>query len=61
MNFDEFDKIYAMDTSNYANILALGARFTPYEEIISIVKSWLDTDFEGGRHLDRVNKIENVL
>ena len=46
---------------NDANILALGARFTPYEEIISIVKSWLDTDFEGGRHLDRVNKIENVL
>ena len=46
---------------NNANILALGSRFTPYEEIISIVKSWLNTDFEGGRHLDRVNKIENVL
>ena len=46
---------------NDANVLALGARFTAYEDIKSIVKSWLDTNFEGGRHLDRINKIEEIL
>ena len=46
---------------NNANVLALGARFTSYEEIEDIVKIWINTDFEGGRHLDRINKIENIL
>ena len=43
---------------NDANVLAFGARFTDIELIKSITKVWLDTDFEGGRHLTRVNKIE---
>ena len=43
---------------NDANILAFGARFTEIELIKSITKVWLDTDFEGGRHLTRINKIE---
>ena len=43
---------------NDANILALGARFTSFEQIKLIVDSWLCTEFEGGRHLRRVNKIE---
>ena len=46
---------------NDANVLALGARFTKYEDIKLIVQSWLNTDFEGGRHLDRINKIEDIL
>ena len=45
---------------NDANILALGARFTSYDEIKKIVKKWFQTDFEGGRHLRRVNKIEKI-
>jgi len=43
---------------NDANILALGARFTSFEDIKLITKVWLETDFEGGRHLRRINKIE---
>ena len=43
---------------NDANVLALGARLTSYDEIECIVNVWLRTDFEGGRHLDRINKIE---
>jgi len=46
---------------NNANVLALGARFTSYKEIEDIVKIWINTEFEGGRHLDRINKIENIL
>ena len=45
---------------NDANILALGARFTSYDEIMRIVQKWFQTDFEGGRHLRRINKIEKI-
>ena len=43
---------------NDANILALGARLTEYNDIELIIQAWLDTSFEGGRHQDRINKIE---
>ena len=42
---------------NNANVLAIGARTTPEGEIPKIVRTWLETPFEGGRHADRVNKI----
>ena len=44
---------------NDANVLALGARFTNPNLLKSIVEAWLKTEFEGGRHLMRINKIEN--
>ena len=43
---------------NDANILALGARMTEYNLLEKIVDVWLNTDFEGGRHLTRINMIE---
>jgi len=43
---------------NNANILAMGARFTSINEMKDIINSWLNTDFEGGRHQIRINKIE---
>ena len=43
---------------NDANVLALGARMTDFSLVLEIVQSWLNTDFEGGRHLKRVNLIE---
>jgi ribose 5-phosphate isomerase B len=42
---------------NNANILALPGRFLKEEEIINIVDVFLNTDFEGGRHATRANKI----
>ena len=42
---------------NNANVLAIGARTTPPAEIPNIVRAWFSTEFEGGRHADRVNKI----
>jgi ribose 5-phosphate isomerase B len=45
---------------NDANVLAIGARTTPISEIPNIVRAWFSTDFEGGRHADRVQKITNV-
>ena len=43
---------------NNANVLAIGARTTPPESIPAIVRAWFRSDFEGGRHADRVKKIE---
>jgi ribose 5-phosphate isomerase B len=44
---------------NDANILALGARLTTPEEALEIVKTFLATPFEGGRHQKRVEKLTN--
>ncbi len=42
---------------NNANICALPARFISEELAKEIVKIFLSTDFEGGRHINRINKI----
>lgn len=42
---------------NDANILALPARFITTEEALRCVDAFLNTDFEGGRHVNRVKKI----
>lgn len=42
---------------NNANVLAIPARFIPFELAEKMVKVFLGTDFEGGRHQARVNKI----
>ena len=42
---------------NNANVLSIGARVIPEEEIPKIVKAWFSADFEGGRHERRVEKI----
>jgi ribose 5-phosphate isomerase B len=43
---------------NDANVLVLPARFVSGDEGIDIMKAWLDTTFEGGRHSRRVEKID---
>jgi ribose 5-phosphate isomerase B len=43
---------------NDANVLVLPARFISDEDGVAILKAWLDTPFEGGRHERRVEKIE---
>ena len=42
---------------NNANIVCIPARFISKEEALQIVKSFIQTRFEGGRHERRVNKI----
>jgi len=42
---------------NNANIIALGARLTKKSDAIKLVNVFLNTKFEGGRHLRRVNKV----
>ena len=45
---------------NNANILCFGERLVNKDEAILIVEKWLDTNFEGGRHERRVNKIHDL-
>ncbi len=45
---------------NNANILVLGAQFIPETDLNDIVTTWLETDFQGGRHLRRVEKIRDI-
>ncbi len=42
---------------NDANVLALPARYLSKSEAIDIVEAFISTDFEGGRHQRRVDKI----
>ncbi|THD69304.1 ribose 5-phosphate isomerase B [Robertkochia marina] len=42
---------------NNANVLCLPARFTAKEQALEMVKTFLETEFEGGRHQRRVDKI----
>lgn len=42
---------------NNANILSIPARFTSVHQALDMVKIFLETDFEGGRHERRVEKI----
>ena len=42
---------------NNANIICLPARFITYDLAIEMVDTFLSTDFEGGRHKTRVDKI----
>jgi ribose 5-phosphate isomerase B len=45
---------------NDANILVLAGRRTKEEAAKSIVRSWLNTKFEGGRHQRRLDKIADI-
>ena len=42
---------------NYANVLAMGGRVTGFGPAGEIVRVWVATEFAGGRHERRVNKI----
>ena len=43
---------------NDGNVLSLGERTVSESEALKIVKTWLATEFEGGRHLARIRKID---
>lgn len=45
---------------NDANILVLPARFVTEDDAVTILRTWLETDFAGGRHARRVAAIDEV-
>lgn len=45
---------------NNTNVLSFGCRVVGLELAKLIVKSWLDAEFEGGRHADRVRMLDDI-
>jgi len=46
---------------NDANIMVLPGRFISPDDSLNLVKIFLSTDFEGGRHIPRIDKISHLL
>lgn len=45
---------------NDGNIISLGQRTIDEATALKIVKTWLETPFDGGRHIPRIQKIDGV-
>lgn len=51
---------YLTRLHNDANIVSIPARYTSIQQAIEIVETFLETEFEGGRHQNRVDKISKM-
>lgn len=49
--------VHLIRSHNNANILCIPARFTAVEQALEMVEVFLNTDFEGGRHQNRIDKM----
>lgn len=45
---------------NDSNVLVLGSKYMDTATMLEIIKIWLSTEFEGGRHLRRKGQIQNI-
>ncbi len=45
---------------NDANVLSIGQRLVPADQLFAIVDMWLTTAFEGGRHVARIRKLDEA-
>jgi len=45
---------------NDANVITLSAKYTPESELKEILEKFISTEFEGGRHSGRVDKIREA-
>ena len=58
--YDGPDEIIRLSRQhNNANILSFGSRFIESSRAIELIKMWLNTNFEGGRHQQRIQKLES--
>lgn len=59
--------VYSRETArlsrehNNANILVAGGRTMDHEQVLEWVDIWLNSEFEGGRHLRRIEKIDKLV
>lgn len=45
---------------NNTNVLSLGADYVTVDEAKDILKTWLNTEFEGGRHQERLDLVSDI-
>lgn len=43
---------------NNSNVLCMGTRKNTFDDLIQIIKCWLNTEFEGGRHQKRIEGLD---
>ena len=46
---------------NNANIISLPGRFIDFNLALGMIKTFLNTEFEGGRHIERINKMAAII
>ena len=51
----EFSRLH-----NNTNVLSLGADYVTVDEAKEILKTWLNTEFEGGRHQERLDLVSEI-
>ena len=56
--YDKFTSQMAKEHNN-ANILCLGGRTTSFEEASEYISIWLNSNYEGGRHQRRLDKLDS--
>ncbi|MGL5617586.1 MAG: RpiB/LacA/LacB family sugar-phosphate isomerase [Metamycoplasmataceae bacterium] len=44
---------------NNANILLFGGRQLPIDQVIEMIKTFVENEFEGGRHISRLEELDN--
>ncbi|MCB2201329.1 ribose 5-phosphate isomerase B [bacterium] len=54
----EPEMAYLTRQHNDANVMSLAAKYTQLDKLDEIVRLFLDTKFEGGRHISRLDKIK---
>ena len=54
------DMAYYARLHNDSNVLTMSQKYTNPDDVEDILKTWLDTEFEGGRHERRLNKIKEA-
>jgi len=57
----EFEQVHLIRLHNNANIIALPGRFIAFDMAVKMVEEFLHAEFEGGRHIQRINKIPVVI
>lgn len=60
INCENMDLVELSRTHNDANVLSFGARFVTPDFACKALDTWLGTEFEGGRHQRRIDKIESL-
>lgn len=58
INCENMDLVELSRTHNDANVLSFGARFVSPDFACQALDIWLGTEFDGGRHQRRIDKIE---
>lgn len=54
------DMAYYARLHNDSNVLTMSQKYTDLNDVEDILKTWLETEFEGGRHERRLNKIKDA-